>query len=100
VTSPHTRSLDESSVQPGPVVLDARGLRCPLPVIRLARLAQQHLPGSLLTAWATDPAAEHDIPAWARMRGHGIVSIERATGAGDEYLAITVRLGADSQNPR
>ena len=51
------------------VVVDARGLRCPLPVIRLAETARDAEPGSVIEVWATDPAARADIPAWCRMRG-------------------------------
>ncbi len=54
-------------------VVDARGLRCPAPVIALARLAKASPPGALVTVWWTDPAARHDIPAWARMRGHAVL---------------------------
>ncbi|MGN6612926.1 MAG: sulfurtransferase TusA family protein [Angustibacter sp.] len=70
-------------------VVDARGLRCPLPVIRLARAAEGAAPGTLLQVLATDPAAEHDVPAWARMRGHRVV---RSEPDGDA-LRITVELG-------
>ncbi|WP_029069815.1 sulfurtransferase TusA family protein [Jonesia quinghaiensis] len=49
---------------------DATGLRCPLPVIRLARLIQEGPPGAQVRVIASDPAAEYDIPAWARMKGH------------------------------
>lgn len=55
------------------IVVDARGLRCPLPVIRAAAAARDAAPGSLLTVLWTDPAARHDLPAWARMRGHALV---------------------------
>ncbi|MBD7982687.1 sulfurtransferase TusA family protein [Oerskovia sp. Sa2CUA9] len=58
---------------PSPEVVDARGLRCPLPVIRLAAVARDRSPGDVLTVWSTDPAARHDVPAWARMRGHVVV---------------------------
>lgn len=61
----------------GPVV-DARGLRCPLPVIRLAQLVRDDPGIGRVTVLATDPAAAHDIPAWCRMRGH------RYVGARDE----------------
>jgi tRNA 2-thiouridine synthesizing protein A len=71
------------------VEVDARGLRCPLPVIRLARAAAGLPAGSVLVVVATDPAAEHDVPAWARLRGHHVVAVER--GADDE-LRLTVRL--------
>ncbi len=70
------------------MVVDARGLRCPLPVIRLAQQAQQRGPGDVIEVWASDPAARADIPAWCRLRGHEFV------GARDdaEHTAYTVRL--------
>lgn len=73
------------------VVVDARGQRCPLPVIALARRAQ-HLPsGSVVVVLATDPAAQHDVPAWARMRGHQTISCE--ADADSDVWRLTVRLG-------
>lgn len=69
-------------------VVDARGLRCPAPVIALARAARTAAPGSELTVLATDPAARHDVPAWARMRGHAMVSSTEDGGV----WHLTVRL--------
>jgi len=60
----------------GSTLVDARGLRCPAPVIALARAAREAAPGTVLTVWWTDPAARHDIPAWARMRGHKVLVTE------------------------
>ena len=54
-------------------VVDARGERCPLPVIRLARLARDQPAVGRVVLLATDPAAAHDVPAWCRMRGHHYV---------------------------
>jgi TusA-related sulfurtransferase len=54
-------------------VVDARGLRCPLPVIELARLVAAEPAATRVLVLATDPAAAHDIPAWCRMRGHRFV---------------------------
>jgi len=72
----------------GAVVVDARGMRCPLPVIELARAARDVPAGTTVTVLVTDPAARYDVPAWARLRGHTLVSI---TPSGDERtLAITV----------
>ena len=72
-------------------LVDARGLRCPLPVIRLAEAAKGLPAGSELTVLSTDPAAKLDVPAWCRMRGHEHVATREHTGdwAGS---AITVRL--------
>jgi tRNA 2-thiouridine synthesizing protein A len=72
-----------------PVVLDARGLRCPLPVIQLARLALEHEPGTLVEVWATDPAARADIPAWCRLRGHDYLG---EVGDGGDHAAYRVGL--------
>jgi tRNA 2-thiouridine synthesizing protein A len=51
-----------------PIEIDARGLRCPLPVIRLAAAARDAPAGTRIIVLATDPAARHDVPAWCRMR--------------------------------
>lgn len=72
-----------------PVVVDARGLRCPAPVLRAAVAARSLPAGSVLRVLATDPAAVVDLPAWARMRGHAVVSAERS---GDDVV-VAVRLG-------
>ncbi len=53
-------------------VLDARGQRCPMQVIALARAARAQPPGAVLVVLADDPAARHDIPAWARLKGHTV----------------------------
>lgn len=67
-------------------LVDARGLRCPLPVIRLAAAAKGLPAGTELTVLSTDPAARLDVPAWCRMRGHEHVETREhhARGSGDE----------------
>ncbi|GAA1739485.1 hypothetical protein GCM10009809_38660 [Isoptericola hypogeus] len=84
------------------VVVDARGLRCPLPVIRLAARARDLPPGALLSVLTSDPAARHDVPAWARMRGHAVVGEEPVGEEQQDEDAdvpcwrLTVRLGPAS----
>lgn len=51
--------------------LDCRGMRCPRPVIELARAAAGSTDELLLLA--DDPATEVDVPAWCRMRGATLV---------------------------
>jgi TusA-related sulfurtransferase len=61
------------------VLVDARGQRCPLPIIRLAEAVRNHqtaptssaagsLEAVIVTLLADDPAARHDVAAWCRMR--------------------------------
>jgi tRNA 2-thiouridine synthesizing protein A len=77
------------------VVVDARGLRCPLPVIRLAQRVRELEPGALVEVWATDPAAGADIPAWCRMRGQEYVTAhDRGPSDGGAYAAYLVRVVA------
>lgn len=71
-----------------PVVVDARGLRCPIPVIRAARAAQELAPGNRIEVLSTDPAAATDLPAWSRMRGHVVELLERD---GDD-VQVVIRL--------
>jgi tRNA 2-thiouridine synthesizing protein A len=59
-----------------PIVVDARGTLCPVPIIRLARAASTLPAGSLVALLSDDPAAEHDVPAWCRLRGHTLLAVE------------------------
>ena len=51
-----------------PVVVDARGLSCPMPVIELAKAVEAHPVGTRLRLLATDPTAKVDVPVWCRMQ--------------------------------
>lgn len=61
-------------------LLDARGLICPLPVLK-ARKALLGMPsGSRLLVEATDPLAAIDLPNFCRETGHRLVASETADG--------------------
>ena len=59
--------------------LDCRGMKCPLPVIRLANHLGDLPVGGSLAVVADDPAARPDIAAWCRMRGQEYVGEDIAT---------------------
>ena len=50
------------------LTIDARGTRCPTPVIELARRIAEVPVGGLVAVLADDEAARHDVPAWCGMR--------------------------------
>ncbi len=50
--------------------IDALGLRCPQPVIELARVIGRVPVGGTVTVVSDDEVARLDIPAWCAMRGH------------------------------
>lgn len=80
------------------VVVDARGERCPLPVIRLARVVAERPQLRLVTVLATDPAAAHDVPAWCRMRGHRFVAARPEDGH-TAYVVEVVRPSRPEAGP-
>ena len=59
--------------------LDARGLLCPLPVIRTQDKIRKLEIGDVLEVVATDPGVLHDIPAWCRVHGHRLLVAEQRT---------------------
>jgi len=50
--------------------IDARGLKCPLPVLKMEKRLETMAAGSTLTVLATDPMARIDIPLYCRQHGH------------------------------
>jgi tRNA 2-thiouridine synthesizing protein A len=73
-----------------PLEVDARGLLCPLPVIRLAEAARNAPAGTRIVLLASDPAARYDIPAWCRMRDHELhemAEVSNPSGPGDSAAA-------------
>jgi tRNA 2-thiouridine synthesizing protein A len=51
------------------ITVDARGMRCPLPVLRLAKAMREHPAAAVFDLVADDPAAARDVPAFAEERG-------------------------------
>ena len=82
MTSPMTSREGDHVVE-----VDARGVRCPVPVIRLGAAIRDLAPGSLVRLLATDPAARSDVAAFCRMRGHELVK----TTDEPEHTAYLVR---------
>jgi tRNA 2-thiouridine synthesizing protein A len=64
--------------QPAVTIVDARGLRCPLPVLRLAAAARGAPPGSRFDLIADDAAAATDVPAFVREHGWAALVIAPA----------------------
>jgi tRNA 2-thiouridine synthesizing protein A len=70
--------------------LDAKGLSCPLPVVK-ARLEMEKLSvGEVLQVFATDPGSVSDFDNWAKMSGHELLT---SAQDGDVYRYV-IRKGA------
>jgi tRNA 2-thiouridine synthesizing protein A len=66
--------------------LDCKGLLCPLPIYRTAQAIARLNPGEMLRVECTDPGSLADFPAFARQRGHTLVSAEDKDGVQVFYL--------------
>lgn len=66
-------------------LVDARHLLCPMPVIRTQQAVEALMTGEKLKIICTDPGVLHDIPAWARVHGHTLIS---ALEVNDKYIVI------------
>ena len=51
-------------------LLDCRGLRCPLPVLKMEKALARLGPAATLVVLATDPMARIDIPLYCRQHGY------------------------------
>ncbi len=61
-------------------LLDAKGLSCPLPVLKARRAMQELKPGQVLEVHATDPGALHDFPNFCEAGGHRMIGQSEAAG--------------------
>lgn len=50
--------------------IDARGLKCPLPLVKTKLAIEEAAPGATVRVLATDPEAPIDLAAWAAGAGH------------------------------
>jgi len=61
-------------------VVDARGLACPLPVLKARKALQRLASGRRLMVEATDPMAAVDLPHLCSEEGHRLLASEVADG--------------------
>ena len=54
-------------------VIDARGLLCPLPVLRLRKVLLEQPAGTQVRLWATDAMTLVDVPHFCEGAGHRLV---------------------------
>ena len=69
--------------------LDARGLICPLPVLKANKAIKDLNPGGILEILATDANADSDIASFCKSAGHELVESVLSEGV----FTIIVRKG-------
>ena len=58
--------------------LDARGLNCPLPILRTKKSLAEMNSGQILRVLATDPGSVKDFEAFAKMTGNALLEQSEA----------------------
>ncbi len=67
-------------------VLDAKGLACPMPIVRTKKAIGELEPGQVMEVQATDKGSTADIQAWARSTGHQYIGTVEEEGVLKHYL--------------
>ena len=66
--------------------VDARGLNCPLPVLRLKKALAELQGGQVVRALATDPSSVKDFEAFTRQTGHELLRRGEAPDGAFEFF--------------
>jgi len=61
-------------------LLDARGLLCPMPVVKAGKEMKSLEPGQVLKLLATDRGSIADVPAWAADTGNELIEWHEEDG--------------------
>lgn len=67
--------------------VDARGLNCPLPILRAKKALADMQSGQILKVLATDPGSQRDFAAFAQQTGNALVQ----TSAQDKTFVFLMR---------
>lgn len=54
--------------------LDAKGLSCPLPILKTKKALNDLASGQVLKIWATDPGSVKDMQAFSKQTGNALLS--------------------------
>ena len=60
--------------------LDARGLNCPLPILRTKKWLNDMTSGQVIKVLATDPGSVRDFQAFSRQTGNELLASDVASG--------------------
>ena len=66
--------------------LDARGLNCPLPILRAKKALTELKSGDVLKILATDPGSVKDFAAFSRQTGNELLSSEEVNKEFEFYM--------------
>ena len=75
---------------PDHIEIDCLGMKCPRPIIEIAKAARKHQPGAILSVQADDLAFESDVKAWVDNAKATILELEKENGK----VSVVIQLSA------
>ena len=78
-----------------PLLIDARGHRCPVPTLKLRKALEGLAPGGRVRLIADDPMAKVDVPHFVAQGGHELIEVEMIDGAA-RFLVRKAPLSPDT----
>jgi len=79
-------TTEELKALESPVVVDARGVSCPGPILAAKKQVGGVAAGNVMEILATDSGTLRDIPAWCKKMGHDFLGSFEEAGAIHLYL--------------
>ena len=67
--------------------LDYKGLKCPMPIVKISQEMPKLALGDVVEVLTTDPGSLSDFPAWARSTGNAVLETRQDGG----LIAIYVK---------
>ncbi|HHK60229.1 MAG TPA: sulfurtransferase TusA family protein [Desulfobacterales bacterium] len=71
--------MDLDSIKPDET-LDAKGLSCPMPLLRTKKAINNIQSGQILEILGTDPGSKNDLPGWCERSGHEFLGVKEEDG--------------------
>jgi tRNA 2-thiouridine synthesizing protein A len=68
------KAMTISSREPFSLILDARGLMCPMPVLKTKKALRDVPPGGVIKVMATDPGSVADMKSFCEMTGNVLLA--------------------------
>jgi len=70
-------------------LLDAKGLSCPLPILKTKKAIDALAKDQVLKVETTDPGSKNDMASWSKRTGNEIVKVDEVPGTFTFYIKKT-----------
>lgn len=70
-------------------LLDAKGMSCPLPILKTKKTIEGLSKEQVLKVETTDPGSKNDMASWAKRTGNEILKVEEGSGTFTFYIKKT-----------